>query len=83
MNGNQDSVTLPLKVKIRLMRTLERQLSDIERALVAKAGLAKERVRNVTMPFLNYIDRLRSVHARYGWDSVLDQGAVSARTACA
>jgi hypothetical protein len=63
--GKQDSVPLPPKVNIRLMRTLERQLSDIERALVDQAKLPKERVRNVTMPFQNYIDDVVLASGRY------------------
>ena len=63
--GKQDSVQLPHKVNIRLMRTLERQLSDVEKALVGQAKLPKERVRNVTMSFQNFIDDVVLASGRY------------------
>jgi hypothetical protein len=61
----QDSLALPPKVNIRLMRTLERQLSNIERALVDQAKLPKEKVRNVTMPLQNFIDDVVLASGRY------------------
>jgi hypothetical protein len=64
-DAKQDSVQLPPNVNIRLMRTLERQLSDVERALVDQAKLPKERVRNVTMPFQNFIDDVVLASGRY------------------
>ncbi|MBI5868336.1 MAG: hypothetical protein HZB43_08635 [candidate division Zixibacteria bacterium] len=60
-----DSSRFPSRVNIRLMRTLERQLSEIERALVDDAKFSKERVRNVTMPLQNFIDDVVLASGRY------------------
>ncbi len=60
-----DSSRFPSRVNIRLMRPLERQLSDIERALVEEAKISKERVRNVTRPLENYIDDVVLASGRY------------------
>lgn len=51
-----DTIRLPERVNIRLLRPLERELSNVERALVEEAKIEKERVRNVTMPLQNYLD---------------------------